>query len=62
MMKGPATLAEIAQACGVPEPDVADFINANLATGFAEPVVEAPPVVEEPVKARGGLLGRLRNR
>ncbi len=62
MMKGPATLPEIAQASGVPEPDVADFINANLATGFAEPVVEAPPVAEEPVKARGGLLGRLRNR
>lgn len=62
MMKGPATLAEIAEASGVPGPDVADFINANLATGFAEPVVEAPPVVEEPVRARGGLLGRLRNR
>ncbi|MBJ6983088.1 hypothetical protein [Luteimonas sp. MC1750] len=62
MMKGPATLAEIAEASGVPGPDVADFINANLATGFAEPVVEAPPVVEEPVKARGGLLGRLRSR
>ena len=62
MMKGPATLAEIAQASGVPEADVADFINANLATGFAEAVVEAPPVVEEPVKARAGLLGRLRSR
>ena len=62
MMKGPATLAEIAQASGVPEADVADFINANLATGFAEAVVEAPPVVEEPVKVRSGLLGRLRNR
>ena len=62
MMKGPATLAEIAEASGVPEADVADFINANLATGFAEAVVDAPPVVEEPVKARAGLLGRLRSR
>ncbi|MBB6599798.1 hypothetical protein [Luteimonas sp. MC1825] len=63
MMKGPATVAEIAEASGIPEADVADFINANLATGYAEAVVEAPPVVEEPVKARaGGLLGRLRNR
>ena len=62
MMKGPATLAEIAQASGVPEADVADFINANLATGFAEAVVETPPVAEEPVKMRAGLLGRLRSR
>src|SRR5690606_1694849 len=62
MMKGPATLAEIAQASGVPEADVADFINANLATGFAEAVAETPVVVEEPVKARAGLLGRLRSR
>ena len=63
MMKGPATVAEIADASGIPAGDVADFINANLATGYAEAVVEAPPVAEEPVKARsGGLLGRLRNR
>lgn len=62
MMKGPATVAEIAEASGVPEPDVADFVNANLATGFAAPVVEAPPAPEEPVKPRGGLLGRLRSR
>ena len=61
MMKGPATLAEIAEASGVPVADVTDFVNANLATGFAEPVVEAPPPAEEPAKQRG-LLGRLRNR
>lgn len=61
MMKGPATVAEIAAASGVPEADVADFINANLATGFAEPVPETPSTPEEPAKARG-LLGRLRNR
>jgi hypothetical protein len=63
MMKGPATVAEIADASGIPEPDVADFINANLATGYAEAVVEVAPAIEEPVKPRsGGLLGRLRNR
>lgn len=62
MMKGPATVAEIAEASGVPATDVADFVNANLATGFAEPAVETPPVAEEPPKARGGLLGRLRVR
>jgi len=62
MMKGPATVAEIARGSGVPEPDVINFVNANLATGFAAPVVDAPPPVEEPAKPRGGLLGRLRNR
>ena len=62
MMKGPATMAEIAAASGVPVADVADFINANLATGFAEPVVDAAPAADEPAKSRGGLLGRLRSR
>ncbi|GGK01539.1 hypothetical protein [Luteimonas terricola] len=62
MMKGPATVAEIAQASGVPEADVTDFVNANLATGFATPVVDTPPPAEEAAKSRGGLLGRLRNR
>ena len=38
MMKGPATLDEIATASGVPLEDVVDFVNANLATGFAEAV------------------------
>ncbi|QDH69448.1 hypothetical protein [Marilutibacter alkalisoli] len=59
MMKGPATLAEIVVASGVPEADVADFINANLATGFAEPYSESAP---EPEAARTGLFGRLRGR
>ena len=62
MMKGPASVAEIAAASGVPEADVADFVNANLATGFAEPVTDAPPAPVDAPKARGGLLGRLRNR
>ncbi|KQZ59976.1 hypothetical protein ASD53_02045 [Lysobacter sp. Root559] len=59
MMKGPATLAEITEASGVPASDVADFVNANLATGFAEPESEPDPA--EPAKA-GGLFGRLRGR
>jgi hypothetical protein len=60
MMKGPATVAEIAQAANVPETDVADFVNASLATGFAEPYREPEPEPEAP-KA-GGLFGRLRGR
>lgn len=59
MMKGPATLAEIAGASGVPEADVADFINANLATGFAEQYREPEPETEPP---KSGLFGRLRGR
>ncbi|MGO1069340.1 hypothetical protein [Lysobacter sp. CA199] len=59
MMKAPATLAEIAEASGVTESEVADFINANLATGFAEP--EGDPTPAEPAKS-GGLFGRLRGR
>ena len=50
MMKGPQTIEEIAAASGSSAADVADFINANLATGFAEPVQGGG----------GGLLGRLR--
>ncbi len=53
MMKGPSTIAEIAAASSVPAADVIDFINANLATGFAEPSGEAKS---------GGLLDRLRGR
>ncbi len=59
MMKGPATLAEIAQGSGMPAEDVADFVNANLATGFAEPVAETPPEPVEPPRPTG-LFGRLR--
>ncbi|WP_202909009.1 hypothetical protein [Cognatilysobacter segetis] len=60
MMKGPATVAEIAEASSVPEADVADFVNASLATGFAEPYREPEP---EPDSSKpGGLFGRLRGR
>lgn len=61
MMKGPATLTEIAEASGVPVKDVTDFVNASLATRFAEPFDEPEPDVEPPTKP-GGLFGLLRGR
>lgn len=61
MMKGPATLQDIAAASGVPVEDVADFVNANLATGFAEFVPEPQPEPDEPPKPTG-LFGRLRGK
>lgn len=60
MMKGPATLPEVADASGVALDEVTDFVNANLATGFAEPYREPEPE-PEPTKT-GGLFGRLRGR
>lgn len=35
MMKGPARLTDIAEQCGMPLAEVTDFVNANLATGYA---------------------------
>ncbi|MDN5782354.1 MAG: hypothetical protein L0H23_10115 [Luteimonas sp.] len=61
MMKGPATLPEIAEASGMPVADVADFVNASLATGFADLVPDAPAEPVEAVKP-GGLFGRLRGK
>lgn len=60
MMKGPATLDEVAAASGVPREDVADFVNASLASGYAELVVPEPPAPEEPPPKPGGLFGRMR--
>ncbi|WP_198173689.1 hypothetical protein [Lysobacter soli] len=60
MMKGPSLVSEIAEASGVTQAEVADFINANLATGFAE--VERDPEPVDPGKAGSGLFGRLRGR
>jgi hypothetical protein len=60
MMKGPQTLAEITAASGVPEADVIDFVNANLATGFASQVGDAAPPTDN--RAAGGLFDRLRGR
>ena len=63
MMKGPATVSEVAEASGVTKEEVADFINANLATGYAEFVPPAPPEPEVPAqKPASGLFGRIRGR
>ena len=61
MMKGPATLAEVAEASGSPLAEVADFTNANLATGFAEFVPEPEPEPEAPAKP-AGFFSRFRGR
>lgn len=62
MMKGPATLDEIAAASGVSREEVADFVNANLATGYAEFVPPEPPEPEAPAAKPTGLFGRMRGR
>ncbi|MCE7031675.1 hypothetical protein LY625_03415 [Lysobacter sp. GX 14042] len=59
MMRGPAQLQAIADASGVPLEEVTDFVNANLATGFARPEQLDTPA---PPAGRGGLFGRLRGR
>jgi hypothetical protein len=61
MMKGPATLAEIAEASGVSFQEVADFVNASLGTGYAELVPEVPPEPAESQKSTG-LFGRRRGK
>ncbi len=61
MMKGPATLEEIATASGVPLADVIDFVNASLVSGFAEFVPESQAEAVESNKP-AGLFGRLRGK
>jgi hypothetical protein len=61
MMKGPQLLTEIAEGSGGSTlAEVTDFVNANLATGYAE--MDAPPPSQDAnaAPAKGGLLGRLR--
>jgi hypothetical protein len=60
MMKAPSTLSEIAEGSGVPIEEVTDFVNANLATGYAEAWREPEPDPE--AQKTGGLFGRLRGR
>lgn len=60
MMKGPASIAELAAASHVSEREAADFVNANLATGYAEEAVEPPAPDGAPQKPHG-LFGRLRS-
>ena len=63
MMKGPASVSEVAEASGVAREDVADFVNANLATGYAQSMSDVPPEPEAPAtKPAGGLFGRMRGR
>lgn len=58
MMKGPAGVAEIAEASGVSAEEVEAFINANLVTGYAEPVSGSPSPSSSQKQA--GLFGRMR--
>lgn len=60
MMKGYQTLDEIADASGATRSDVADFINACLATGFA--VIEPDPEPELEAPEKQSLMDRLRSR
>jgi len=62
MMKGPASVAEIAEASGVAREDVAGFVNAHLATGHAEAVAAEPSAPNEPPPKPAGLFGRMRGR
>ena len=62
MMKAPSTLDEVATASGVDRAEVADFINANLATGYAEPVLPPVPGPDQPGRSSGGLFGRMLGR
>ena len=59
MMKGPANVTDIAEASGVSVEEVNAFINANLATGYAEPAGDAPPPSAAAQKP-AGLFGRMR--
>lgn len=60
MMKGPASIEDLATAAGVSTDEVAGFVNANLATGYAEPAAAASPTPEPASAKSGGLFGRLR--
>lgn len=60
MMKGPATIAEIAEQSTAPVAEVIDFVNANLASGFAQ--VERVPEPEPEQAAKSGLFDRLRGK
>ncbi len=62
MMKGPSTVEEIVAASGADIGEVADFINANLVTGYAEIARPEASDPEPPTKPSGGLFGRMRGR
>ncbi len=58
MMKGPASLTEIAELSTTPLSEVIDYVNACLASGVAEPESGLPPAAD--AAKGGGLLGRFR--
>lgn len=58
MMKGPASLTEIAELSATPLAEVIDYVNACLASGVAEPEAGTPATAD--VAKGGGLLGRFR--
>lgn len=57
MMKGPASLTEIAELSSTPLGEVIDYVNACLASGVGEAEGAAPASVDA---GKGGLLGRFR--
>jgi hypothetical protein len=61
MMKGPATLTEIADQSGSSIADVADFINAYATLGTVEPEGAQASAAAAGEASGGGLLSRLRN-
>ena len=62
MMKGPATLTEVADQSGSSIADVADFVNAYAMLGVVEPEGAQAPVAPAAAEASGGgLLARLRS-
>ena len=61
MMKGPANVAEIAEASGVGQEEVADFVNANLATGYAEAAPDDTPPAAASSPRTTGLFARIRS-
>lgn len=60
MMKGPATVDEIAVLSNSPLNEVIDFVNASLVSGFAQ--VDRPPPADAESPARAGLFDRLRGK
>lgn len=60
MMQAPGTPQEIAIKSDTPLPDVNDFINASLESGFAEVVAPQAATPAATGKSGGGLFGRLR--
>jgi hypothetical protein len=62
MMKGPATLTEVADQSGSSIADVADFVNAYAMLGVVEPEgAQAPASPAAAEASGGGLLARLRS-